>query len=138
MREKLIPMVEQVFRKMNKEYDIGIHKKTVEEIADYIDTFPFATLKEEKLTLLYACRMQCEIANHIMTSFGKNKDLYYLYSSTEYIVKRIMIANGIHYFEYKPIETDDYLESKISFLENNYIIEKNNGKPNKKVYSLKN
>ena len=137
MREELNPMVEQVFKKINKEYDIGIHKRTVEDIADYLDIFSFATLKEEKLALLYACKMHCEIAKHIMESFGTNKDRYYLYSSIEYIVRRLMLVRGSQPYEFKSIETDDYLESKVSFIKNNYLIEMNNGKPNKNIYSLK-
>ncbi len=86
MREELNPMVEQVFKIINKEYDIGIHKKTVEDIADYLDIFSFTTLKEEKLALLYACKMHCEIAKHIMESFGTNKDRYYLYSKKQMII----------------------------------------------------
>ena len=136
MREELNPMVEQVFKKINKEYDIGIHKKTVEDIADYLDIFSFESLKEEKLALLYACRIECEIAKHIMESFGINKDRYYLYSNIEYVVRRLMLVRGPQPYEFKSIETDDYLESKVSFIENNYLIEMNNGKPNKKVYSI--
>ena len=137
MKEKHIPMVEQVYNKINKEYDIGIHKKTVEEIANYLDIFPFATLKEEKLALLYACRIEREIVTHIIESFGVNKDRYYLYSNIEYIVKRLMLVRGPQSYGFIPIETDDYLESKVSFLENNYLIEMNKGIPNNKVYSLK-
>lgn len=136
MREELNPMVEQVFKKINKEYDIGIHKRTVEDIADYLDIFSFESLKEEKLALLYACKMHCEIAKHIMESFGKNKDRYYLYSNIEYVVRRLMLVRGPQPYEFKSIETDDYLESKVAFIENNYLIEMNNGIPNKKVYSI--
>lgn len=136
MREELNPMVEQVFKKISKEYEIGIHKKTVEDIADYLDIFSFESLKEEKLALLYACKMHCEIAKHIMESFGVNKNRYYLYSNIEYIVKRLMLVRGPQPYEFKSIETDDYLESKVSFIENNYLIEMNNGIPNKKVYSI--
>ena len=136
MKEKLIPVVDQVFKKMNKENEFGMHQRTVEELAGHLDMYSFATIKEEKLALLYACRIYCEISNHIMQSFGVNKDRYYLYNTVEYIVRRVMIVMGDRTYPFKPIETDEYLESKVSFIENNLIIERNKGKPNNKVYSL--